>query len=552
MTGVTDVSGITELNGIAEMSHDTVSAHLYQLFDGWGALSPEHARLRERVLGSFQALVNSRKVCTDLASEKMCQDFIDTHISEDPCTLDAYTDFLTDTVVTHSINMSSPRCLGHMTAMSPSFIRVLSELVVCMNQNLVKCDASKVVTLIERQILATLHRLVFQKQEDFYRQCLSHNDDTLGIMTSGGTLANLTALWCARNAVFSPQQDFKGVEEDGISAALEYYQYQKAVVIGSELMHYSIDKAAAVLGLGARSMIKVPVDNNNQMNIDALEAVVEQCKSMRWRIIAVVGVAGTTDCGSVDPLNHIAEIAAREKVHFHVDAAWGGPLLLSSRHRSKLDGIHRADSVTIDGHKQLYLPIGAGMLLLRDPKAAKVLERQAHYILQEDSADLGKYSIEGSRTATALFVHAALNLIGRKCYERMLDDNIRKAAIMANLIEDSDEFELLMQPETNIVLYRYVPLGGHRMGSREDWWLTAEYLNKLNQSIQSAQYKRGRTFVSRTTLMHLPRYPGQSVLALRAVITNPLTIIDDMKAVLEDQMEFGRAIVEQTECGCNA
>lgn len=549
MTGVTDVGGIAELTRKARISSDTVGAHLYQLFDGWGVLSPEHARLRERVLGSFQELVNSHRVCTDLGADKMCQEFIDTHISEEPCTLDAYTDFLTDTVVTHSINMSSPRCLGHMTAMSPSFIRVLSELVVCMNQNLVKCDASKVVTLIERQILATLHRLIFQKQEDFYRECLSHNDNTLGIMTSGGTLANLTALWCARNTVFSPQEGFEGVEEEGMSTALNYYQYQKAVVVGSELMHYSIDKAAAVLGLGARSTIKVPVNDDNQMDIKALEAVVEQCKARRWRIIAVVGVAGTTDCGSVDPLNRIGEIAVRENIHFHVDAAWGGPLLLSSRHRSKLDGIQLADSVTIDGHKQLYLPIGVGMLLLRDPKSAKVLERQAHYMLQEDSADLGKYSIEGSRTATALFVHAALNLIGRKCYERMLDESISKATLMANLIEGSNEFELLTRPETNIVLYRYVPLDGRHISNGEGWELSVDYLNKLNQSIQSAQYRHGRTFVSRTTLMHLPRYPGQSVLALRAVITNPLTTVDDMKAVLDDQVEFGRAIVAETECG---
>lgn len=539
------MTGMTEITEITGLSQDVIDVQLNELFDGCGVLSAEHSRLRKRVLGSFQDLVNSRKVCTDLTSEMMCREFIDTHMPEEPCAPDAYTDFLTDTVVSHSINMSSPRCLGHMTTVSPGFIRILSELVVCMNQNLVKRDASKVVTLIERQILATLHRLVFQKPEDFYRQCLSCNDNTLGIMTSGGTLANLTALWCARNAVFLPQGDFKGVEEEGISAALEHYQYRKAVVIGSELMHYSIDKAAAVLGFGARNMIKVPVNKDNQMDINALEVVVKQCKAMRWRIVAIVGVAGTTDCGSVDPLDKIADVATREGVHFHVDAAWGGALLLSKKHRSKLDGIQRADSVTIDGHKQLYLPIGAGMLLLRDPNAAKVLERQAHYILQEDSADLGKYSIEGSRTATALFVHAAINLIGRKCYERMLDESIRKVNIMADLIEDSEEFELLTRPETNIVLYRYIPLDGHRTGDRERWNQSDEYLNNLNQAIQSTQYKTGRTFVSRTTLTHLPRYSGQSVVALRAVITNPVTTVDDIKAVLEDQVEIGRAIEQE-------
>lgn len=518
--------------------------HLNELFDGWGVLSPQHTRLRERVLSSFKDLLDSGNVCTELTSEEICRAFLDTCIPEEPCAPDVYADFLTDTVITHSINMSSPRCLGHMTAVSPSFIYSISELVVGMNQNLVKRDASKVVTLIERQVLATLHRLVYQKPEDFYRQCLSGNDNTLGILTSGGTLANITALWCARNSVFPPQDDFQGVEEDGVSAALEHYQYRKAVIIGSELMHYSIEKAAAVLGIGARNIIKVPVDSDNQMDLKALEEVVKQCKNKGWRVVSIVGVAGTTDCGSVDPLDGIADVAAREGIHFHVDAAWGGALLLSTKHCSKLDGIDRADTVTIDGHKQLYLPIGVGMLLIRDPKAAKVLEKQAHYILQEDSADLGKFSLEGSRPAIALLVHAAINVIGRKGYEHMLDESIRKTKLMANLIKDADEFELLTQPETNIVLYRYVTSDGYRTSVRERWKLSDEYLNNLNKAIQSGQYKAGRTFVSRTTLKHLPKYPGQPVVALRAVITNPLTTVDDLKAVLGDQVEIGRELEE--------
>jgi glutamate decarboxylase len=535
-----------EEEGVTHSKSDAINERLSEIFSGWGVLSPQQTRLRDRVLASYDDLIASSNVCTDLTSETLYQGFIDTIIPEEPCEPEVYGDFLTNTVVCHSINMSSPRCLGHMSGVSPSFVRSLSELVVAMNQNLVKRESSKVVALIERQILATFHRLIFQMPEAFYHHRLGDNNSTLGIMTSGGTLANLTALWCARNAAFPPQGDFQGVEEDGIANALNHYDYDKAVIVGPELMHYSIEKAAAVLGIGAQNVIKVPVDENSRMDLNALESAVKHCKKQRWRVVAIVGVAGTTDCGTIDRLTGIGDIASRENIHFHVDAAWGAPLMLSQVHRNKLQGIERADSVTLDGHKQLYLPIGIGMLLLRDPLAAKVLEKQAHYILQEDSADLGKFSLEGSRPAMALFAHAALNLIGRKGYEYMLDESIRKAKAMARDIQESGEFELLVEPETNIVLYRYVPINGYSKKFTKQHKLAHEYINSLNQTIQLEQYKAGRTFVSRTTLNHLPKYAGQSVVALRAVVTNPLTSDLDIKAVLQDQVEIGRAIELRT------
>src|SRR5262249_37385293 len=158
-------------------------------------------------------------------------------------------------------------------------------------------------------------------------------------------------------------------------------------------------------------------------------------------VIAVVGVAGSTDAGAIDPLNEIADVAEEANAHFHADAAWGGPLLFSDEYRPRLAGIERADSVTIDGHKQLYAPLGIGLVLFRKPQFAKVIEKHAHYLSRPGSADLGLRSLEGSRPGTALYLHAALNVIGRQGYAALVNDSIRKVRLMADTICGRPEFE---------------------------------------------------------------------------------------------------------------
>src|SRR5690606_17196367 len=133
---------------------------------------------------------------------------------------------------------------------------------------------------------------------------------------------------------------------------------------------------------------------------------------------------GTTETGSVDPLHALADLAREYGTHFHVDAAWGAPTLFSSRHRHLLAGIERADSVTLDGHKQLYVPVGAGMLVFKDVKALSAVEHHANYVLRRGSRDIGKHTLEGTRAGMAMLVHSALRIIGRQGYELLIDQGI--------------------------------------------------------------------------------------------------------------------------------
>jgi glutamate decarboxylase len=350
-------------------------------------------------------------------------------------------------------------------------------------------------------------------------------------------------MWIARNRALGPDGSFAGVERAGLAAALAHYGYSRAVIVGSVLLHYSLEKAASVLGLGSDGCVKVPIDSRRRLSIEALAHTLEGCRARNECVIAIVGIAGTTDCGTIDPLASIAGVAERFGAAFHVDAAWGGPLLFSVEHAAKLEGIARADSVTFDGHKLMHLPIGNGLLLLRDPHAAAVIEKRAHYMLQEESGDLGSRSLEGSRPCSALSLHAALHLIGTRGYEQLIDQSIELAQRMAAEIERRNDFELLVAPDTNIVLYRFVPKGWGEKARRRALTPSQNHLLSLmNSTVQRQQTERFGTRVSRTCLDYKCDDVTISITALRAVVSNPSTTEDDIRGVLDEQTRLAEAV----------
>ncbi len=499
-------------------------------------------QLREKVFARLQSFLCTEGVSSRADLQSLTKNFRDSSCPKQPNSIESYVAYLEENIIPHSVNMASPRCMGHMTSATPTFLWALGDVIRALNQNLVKRDASKTLTLLERQTMAMMHRLVYGFPQHFYDDHIQKPSSTLGIMASGGTLSNITALWIARNACLGPTDAFKGIEDEGLQAALAHYGYDGAVIIGSSLTHYSIEKAAGILGLGAKSLIRIPVDQKNRIKVSALREAVAKYVSRRQCIIAIIGNAGTTESGSIDPLSAIADIAKERNVHFHIDAAWGAPLLFSRRHRHKLSGIQRADSVTADGHKQLYLPIGSSLLLLRDPQAARAIEKQTRYMLQKQSGDLGKRALDGSRPGTSLFLHAALHVVGAQGYEFLVDENIRKAQIMAHAIRERTEFELLADPETNIVLYRYIPQWLRLLPRKQKHSFSTEenaQLNRFNESLQKAQAEASRTFVSRTIMKNTSHGEGVPIAALRAVITNPLVEEEHLRMVLEDQAAIG-------------
>jgi len=256
--------------------------------------------------------------------------------------------------------------------------------------------------------------------------------------------------------------------------------------------------------------------------------------------MAICGIAGTTETGNVDPLDAMADIAREFSAHFHVDAAWGGPTLFSRSHRHLLRGIEKADSVTFDAHKQLYVPMGAGLVVFRDPGLASAVEHHAQYIIRKGSRDLGSTTLEGSRPGMSMLIQSGLRILAREGYEILIDQGIDKAATFAEMINTETDFELITKPELNILTYRYCPEKVQQALTIADS-LQAERLNtclnRITKFIQKTQRERGKAFVSRTRL-EPARYFHHPCIVFRVVLANPLTTKEILADILKEQREL--------------
>lgn len=526
--------------------------NIYRIFTIPEAPDSTLGRIDQAISDDLTGFLQDHIVAVERDIDEIEGDFSQSRISEEPTYVSDYTDFLKEKLVSQSVHTASPGFIGHMTSALPYFMLPLSRILTALNQNLVKVETSRAFTPMERQVLAMLHRLIYSGSDDFYRTWIQNSNYSLGAFCSGGTIANVTALWAARNRLCAPSGNFKGISREGLHKALQHLDCQGLAVLVSRRGHYSLGKAVDLLGIGRDNLVTVETDDNNRIDMKRLR---EQCTRLRGegiRPLSIIGIGGTTETGNVDPLEALADLAVELECHFHVDAAWGGPTLFSDTYRPLLQGIERADSVTIDAHKQLYVPMGAGMVLFKDPTTLSSIEHHAAYIIRRGSRDLGSRTLEGSRPGMAMLVHAGLSIIGRKGYELLIDQGIERARRFARRIEAHPDFELVSEPELNILTYRYVPAWVQQAlagGSAERVARINELLDKIIEAMQKRQREAGRTFVSRTTLAP-GRYHGTTITVFRAVMANPLTTEDILAAVLDEQCEIAaqpniQALLEQ-------
>jgi glutamate decarboxylase len=476
-------------------------------------------------------------ITEEMSLKELSARFISSKIASTP--VKKLTDVISgiiESIAPHAVNVSSPFFIGHMTSAIPFFMVHLNTIVTALNQNPVKLETSKVVSVYERQVLAKIHRLLFGFDPAFYDNHIQKPESTLGSFVEDGTLANLSALWVARNRLLSPSAGYAGVEKQGLAAAMAERGIRRVVVLVSELGHYSIGKAAGVLGLGNDAVVPIAVDHSNRMDIHVLKQTLEKfTQDPETAVMCVIGIAGTTETGTVDPLNSIAQVCTENQIHFHVDAAWGGPVLLSNQYRSLLRGIERADSVTIDGHKQFYLPMSNGMVFFRDPGAMDAVAYHASYINRPGSVDLGIRSLVGSRCATSLVLGSALDIMGAGGYALLIDHGIDTANAFAEEIRRRPLFELVTPPELNILTYRIVPDewgAAQSLLKKMDEQERHRQVNRINVRLQRLQREAGNSFVSRTTLRRTGRL---DTVVLRAVIMNLRTTPKILGSILDEQ-----------------
>ncbi|MGM7318977.1 pyridoxal-dependent aspartate 1-decarboxylase PanP [Idiomarina sp. ST10R2A5] len=523
-------------NDIAEVSQES----LYRIFTIPEAPDSTLGKIEKHLSENLMGFLGEHIVAREKPLQEIERDFDKSQIPEEPQFVSDHTEFLLDKLVAHSVHTASPRFIGHMTSALPYFLLPLAKLMVGLNQNLVKIETSKAFTPLERNVIGMLHHLVYQQDAPFYNRWMHSAQHSLGAFCSGGTIANMTALWVARNRLLQADGDFAGIAADGLAAGLQHYGYSKLTVVVSERGHYSLSKAADVLGIGRRNLVSVATDSDNRIRIDELRKTCEQIAKEGGKVLALVGVAGTTETGHIDPLDDMATVAEEVDAHFHVDAAWGGATLLSEQHRPLLAGIERADSVTIDAHKQMYVPMGAGLVLFKSPSLVKSIEHHAEYIIRQGSKDLGSHSMEGSRAGMAMMVFSAMHVIGRRGYELLINNSIDKARYFSKLIAEQDDFEVITEPELCILTYRFVPAkvkAALEKATPEQLARLTPHLNALTRYIQKRQRESGQSFVSRTKLTP-GQYHHEPTVVFRVVLANPLTTDEMLQEVLNEQRQI--------------
>ena len=475
-----------------------------------------------------------------------------------------------DKVTVHSVKVGSPHYIGHMISAIPYFMILLEIIIAALNQNQVKIETAKASSFVEREFIAWMHRIIFNRDDTFYRKNIHNPRIALGNITSGGTISNLTALMVARERAFPADRNFPGIRKIGVEGALNYYGYSKMVVLVSRRGHYSIRKAANLLGIGEKNVIYIPVDTYNRINIEALKKTIRNikrddlAKGKKTKIMSIIGIAGTTETGNIDNLMELGDIAGKEDAYFHVDAAWGGGALIVDEYKSLFRGIEKADSVAVDAHKLLYCPMAMGIVVFRNEKDLNHLKTISHYVNRPDSVDTGRFTIEGSRPFACLKPWASLKIIGRDGYRLLFGQAQEATSTFKRILEESGNFEILNHPELFILNYRLVPK--KIMEKLNEWAerkktlsnnndrknLTKKIqkvnsgLNNLNILLQKTIRQDDTTFVSRT-ILESTRYRPQRIVVLRAVLINPLINNQILKKIVSTQNKIALRLIDQFE-----
>ena len=398
--------------------------------------------------------------------------------------------------VADSIHLHHPGFIGHQVA-APLPGTALCDLVAALlNNNSAVYEVGPASTAMERSVLA------------WSAARLGLGPATEGVLTSGGSAGNLTALLAARQAKagFNAWRDG---DHGGPPLA----------VLASDQAHYCVRRAAQVMGWGEGGVFTVPTDDAYRMRPDRLDDALATAERAGRRVIAVAASAGSTATGAFDPLPEIAAFCARRALWLHVDGAHGASLALSRRHRHLLDGIDRADSVVWDAHKMMLLPALVTMVLFRDGRRSyEAFSQEASYLFSETERapwyDLAPRTLECTKRMMGLKLYAALAVHGPALFEEYLDAMLALAAGFATALREAPDFELAVQPECNIVCFRHTPAG-------------AGDLDALQDRIRRRLLAEGAFYIVQTRL--------RGGLYLRTTLINPATreqdLVDLMAAI---------------------
>lgn len=400
----------------------------------------------------------------------------------------------------HSNHLHNPRFMGHQVSAPLPLAALTSVLTSILNNGQAVYEMGMAGNALERIVT------------DWMAQKLGLGPDASGLLTSGGTLANLTALLTARAVTAGTD-----VWQDGSSDRL--------AIIVSEEAHYCVDRAARIMGLGSAGIIKIPTNDRFQLRTDLLEPALEQAKAQGLTVFAVIGSACSTSTGSYDNLTALADFCQKHGFWFHVDGAHGGVAALSETYRPLVRGIDRADSVVVDFHKMMMMPaLVTGVFYRCDADAFRTFQQKAQYLWADsetkDWFNSGKRAFECTKIMLSAKIYTVMRTYGEEIFTQHVDQLYGLARQFAQFVREQPDFELAVEPESNLVCFRFV-------GNSTD----PQQLDALNNALRRQMLTDGRFYIVQTTL--------RGRVWLRVSIMNSLTTLEHLQEMVQMIRQFG-------------
>lgn len=399
-------------------------------------------------------------------------------------------------------NLQNPRYIGHQVPASVPLAGLFDAIASVTNQVMAVYEMGPWATAVEIALIEMIGKEIGFTTGEFS-----------GLVTHGGSLANLTGLLAARNLTCPDLWDH------GARAQNE----PMPVILASSDAHYSLTRSAGILGIGTENILKVPLDEQRRMDPRALKEMILECQSENQKIIAVIACACATPIGAFDPLNEIADLCEQYQIWLHVDAAHGGPTCFSQHHKHLTAGLHRADSVVFDAHKMMFMPALSAFLFFKNKTHQfAAFQQQAPYLFDPSAPEIAEYdlglrTIECTKRANSYSLWGVWSLFGKGLFADLVDVTFESAHLFYDMLTQASDFEPVHKPECNIVVFRYQP----------EWLkeLSLEQQNLFHFKLRRTIIESGEFYIVHSVI------DGQA--AFRITVMNPLTTEIHLTGLLE-------------------
>ena len=418
---------------------------------------------------------------------------------------------LANEILSRGQNLNHPHYIGHQVPAPSPLAGLFDAVGAVTNQVMGIYEMGPFTTAVERAVVDELGQLIGWEPDSFS-----------GVVTHGGSLANLTAMLTARNV------QLKNSWSQGHDPAT------KPCIVANADAHYCINRAAGIMGMGTENIVSAELNSVRSIDVAALDTLVARLIDEGRTIIAIAASSCSTPTGAFDDLNGIADVCEKHGLWMHVDAAHGGGALFSEEHRHRLAGIERADSVVWDAHKMLFVPALCAFVFFRNrAHGFAAFQQDAPYLFDEEQPSINEYdsalrTLECTKRAATLGIWGLWSVFGTELFADLIDLTFGLTGRFYAMLDAAADFEVPYEPEANILVFRWKPSDGD---------LSDDALSALQAAVRRKLIRSGEFYIVQTEI--------NGIVWLRVTVINPLTTEDHLRALLDAIRELAVAYLQE-------